>query len=87
MEVRSSFKPRDMAKFGLLYLNKACGTGQQVVTQSMGRRINLSELSIGPNLNYPMAIKVWATGVVSSLAQGLSGQGVQRPNTSSSGRT
>jgi CubicO group peptidase (beta-lactamase class C family) len=70
-------RPRDMAKFGLLYLNKGVWNGQQVVPREWVEESTSPKLSIGPDLNYPMAIKYgywWWIPAQSYQARGYNGQ-------------
>jgi CubicO group peptidase (beta-lactamase class C family) len=70
-------RPRDMAKFGLLYLNKGVWNGQQVVPREWVEESTSPKLSIGPDLNYPMAIKYgywWWIPAQGYQARGYNGQ-------------
>ena len=70
-------RPRDMAKFGLLYLNKGVWNGQQVVPREWVEESTSPKVSIGPDLNYPMAIKYgywWWIPAQGYQARGYNGQ-------------
>jgi CubicO group peptidase (beta-lactamase class C family) len=70
-------KPRDMAKFGLLYLNKGVWSGQQAVPREWVEESTSPKLSIGPDLNYPRAIKYgywWWIPAQGYQARGWGGQ-------------
>jgi CubicO group peptidase (beta-lactamase class C family) len=70
-------KPGDMAKFGLLYLNKGVWNGQQVVPREWVEESTSPKLSIGPDLNYPVAIKYgywWWIPAQGYQARGYNGQ-------------
>jgi len=70
-------RPRYMARFGLLYLNKGVWNGQQVVPREWVEESTSPKLSIGPDLNYPMAIKYgywWWIPAQSYQARGYNGQ-------------
>jgi CubicO group peptidase (beta-lactamase class C family) len=70
-------RPRDMAKFGLLYLNKGVWNGQQVVPKEWVEESTSPQLSIGPDLHYPMAIKYgywWWIPAQGYQARGYNGQ-------------
>jgi hypothetical protein len=66
-----------MAKFGLLYLNKGVWNGQQVVPREWVEESTSPKESIGPDLNYPMAIKYgywWWIPAQGYQARGYNGQ-------------
>jgi hypothetical protein len=70
-------KPRDMAKFGLLYLDKGVWSGQQIVPKEWVEESTSPKLSIGPDLNYPRAIKYgywWWIPAENYQARGWGGQ-------------
>lgn len=70
-------KPRDMAKFGLLYLDKGVWGGRQVVPREWVEESTSPKLSIGPDLNYPRAIKYgywWWIPAQGYQARGWGGQ-------------
>lgn len=70
-------KPRDMAKFGLLYLNKGMWSGQQVVPREWVEESTSPKLSIDPDLNYPRAIRYgywWWIPARGYQARGWGGQ-------------
>ena len=70
-------RPRDMAKFGLLYLNKGVWSGQQIVPREWVEESTSPQLSIGPDLHYPMAIKYgywWWIPAQGFQARGYNGQ-------------
>ena len=70
-------RPRDMAKFGLLYLNRGVWNGRHIVPRAWVEESTSPKLSIGPNRNYPMAIKYgywWWIPDRSYQARGYNGQ-------------
>ncbi len=70
-------KSRDMAKFGLLYLNKGVWNGQQVVPREWVEESTSPKLKIGPDLNYPTTIKYgywWWIPPQGYQARGYNGQ-------------
>jgi len=70
-------KPRDMAKFGLLYLNKGVWNGQQVVPGAWVEESTSPKLTIAPDVHYAVALKYgywwWIPGQ-GYQARGYNGQ-------------
>jgi len=69
--------PRDMAKFGLLYLNKGVWNGRQIVPEAWVEESTSPKLSFGPDRNYPAAMGYgywWWIPDQSYQARGYNGQ-------------
>jgi CubicO group peptidase (beta-lactamase class C family) len=70
-------RPRDMAKFGLLYLKKGVWNGQQVVPGEWVEESTSPKLTIAPDLHYAVAIKYgywWWIPAQGYQARGYNGQ-------------
>ena len=70
-------RPRDMAKFGLLTLNKGVWNGRQIVPRAWVEESTSPKLSIGPDRYYPTVIRYgywWWIPDRSYQARGYNGQ-------------
>jgi CubicO group peptidase (beta-lactamase class C family) len=70
-------RPRDMAKFGLLYLNKGVWNGRQIVPGAWVEESTSPKLSIGPDRYYPTVMRYgywWWIPDQSYQARGYNGQ-------------